>query len=93
MAKKKHHKKQQFKYGQASQHEVAQTGALTAEKNPPKLAANAKATTNSGDFGYVRTDLMKVALLAAVFVSAELVLWLAFNHTGLGASVYRLIKV
>ena len=42
---------------------------------------------------YVRGDLRRIGLFASMCVIVEVVLWLLFNHTGLGTAVYSLIKL
>lgn len=45
------------------------------------------------DFSYVLVDLRRTAILAGSLVIFQIVLWYLFTHTGLGPSVYNLVKV
>ena len=45
------------------------------------------------DFSYVGADLRRIGALAASLVTAEVVLWLLFTHTGAGNIVYNWFKV
>ena len=96
MSKKKSRKKQQFKYGQpgaarpmtVATEEIG-TGTVAA-KAPSKQQ---QALAGVDDFSYVRSDLVRVAIFAAICIGLELVVWIAFNKTGLGVKAYSLFKL
>lgn len=101
MAKKKHRKKQNFKYGQTSaavdRPLVTASNDTTSTAKGNQLSANLKKIGSepreSVGFEHVKSDVVRVAALAAVFIGVELVLWFLFNHTGLGSATYKLIKL
>ena len=92
MAKKKSSKanrKHQFKYA-APATTVAAPGAKVV--SAPSAAASVGAATQR-DFSYVLVDLRRTAILGGSLVVFQLILWYLFNHTGLGPSVYNLVKL
>lgn len=97
MAKKKHHKKQSFKYGN-----VGGTGVATAETivKAPIATSNVKrhssavaSTENNASLMHVKSDVRRLTILAVGFVVAEMLLWVLFNNTKLGEIVYSWIKL
>lgn len=90
MAKKKSlktNRKHQLKY-------AAPTGEATAVVRPAKatVVGSAVATTER-DFSYVTHDLGRILMLGSGLIFFLVILWYLFGHTGLGSSVYNLIKV
>ncbi len=96
MSKKKSRKKQQFKYGQsgASQNISQATTEMGAGVVTAKVPSKQQqALAGVDDFSYVRSDLMRVAVFAAICIGLELAVWIAFNKTGLGVKAYSLFKL
>jgi ribose/xylose/arabinose/galactoside ABC-type transport system permease subunit len=103
MAKKKHRKKHNFKYTTPSQVSPAPASATATSgtaAQPSKATAAVRPAAQGGsivanleEFSYVKRDLAKVGMLAVGFVALQFVLWYLFEHTGLGNSVYHLIKL
>ena len=90
MAKKKSQKKHNFKYAQPTD-QLVRTETVVAA--PAKNGQPAVVAAGSGrDFSYVNRDLRRVGILAFGLIAFEVALWYAFNHTGLGSTVYGLIK-
>jgi len=100
MAKKKQSgKKHKFKYAepnltvQAPVSAAAGAAMATSTAGASTSARLRPAAGNDRDFGYVFGDLRRIVILAAILVSVELVLWYLFSYTGLGSSIYNLVKV
>jgi hypothetical protein len=100
MAKKKQSKKHKFKYSEPTSALDGQSFATGTTSGDEKLSATivkareSKASQPAGrDFSYVVGDLRRILILGSSLVIAELALWFLFSHTGLGSSVYSLIKV
>lgn len=100
MAKKKSHRKHQFKHTAPAAHVAEKPTDLGPSIKPaaaPKLNTLKGSSTLEAEFGpglsFVRHDLRKVGVLAAGFIAVELVLWYLLNHTGLGPAVYQLVKL
>jgi hypothetical protein len=103
MAKKtKSTKKHRFKYAEPTG--VAARPAESTLQETSSVAPSAKpnavfkpqagaAVVASRDFGYVTTDLRRLAVFAVGLIALELILWYLFEHTGLGAAVYGLIRL
>ena len=106
MAKKKsQNKKHKFKYAEPptgvnspasadKQGEAAganQTNRVAVPSTRPYVKAGAVADTR--DFSYVGHDLRRIAILAGLLLALEIALWYLFGHTGLGNTVYNLVKV
>ncbi len=95
-SKKKHGKKQQFKYAapvgavQAAESVVAPAAPLPKASLATPTAA---ARTEVPGLSLIRHDVRRVLVLAGSFVALELGLWYLFGHTSLGSAVYRLIKL
>ncbi|HUC86773.1 MAG TPA: hypothetical protein VMR75_00390, partial [Candidatus Saccharimonadales bacterium] len=49
--------------------------------------------TGVARWSYVRSDLRRVGLLILACVIIEAILWVLFNHTGLGPSLYNRITL
>jgi hypothetical protein len=102
MAKKKSHKKRhniKAKKQSASSitpstSQVAAAVSTTSASVAvaPAVVKNTTASTDS-KLLYVRRDLVRIVWLVSGFVALELVLWYLFDHTGLGSSIYSLIKI
>ena len=98
MAKKKQLKKHKLKHGeqeqaiQPVQKEAASKARLQSPASVPARAMTGSGTTTERDFSYVGADLRKILILAACLISAELVLWILFSHTGMGTKVYQVIQ-
>jgi hypothetical protein len=56
----------------------------------PSSVAQLSATAR---WGYVQSDLRRVGSLILACVIIEAVVWVLFNHTGLGAQIYSQIKL
>lgn len=94
MAKKKKRKKHQLKYAAPTKSVTPKASALAGSAAKAAAVSSKKTSkTESSEFGYVKRDLRSVGILAAAFVTLMLLLWLGFEHTGLGTAVYQLIKL
>lgn len=103
MAKKKrpHHSKKHKHQAkptavQASPKVIEQVkNEVNQQKAPMPSASSALSPVKerSDSLGYVKVEVKRVALLAAIFIAIELALWLILANTSLGPSVYRLIKI
>jgi hypothetical protein len=96
-SKKKHGKKQQFKY-------AAPVGApasvvSSSQSTATPIASLSKATLASPvavarvevpGLHLIRHDVRRVLVLAGSFVAIELMLWYLFGHTPLGPTIYKL---
>lgn len=94
MAKKKksHKKHQQFKYATPTAPSVGgEPKRSEAATNKP--AASRSYSYEVASLPLIKKDLRKVIILAGSFVVLQLILWFLFDHTGLGPSIYRVIKV
>ena len=94
--KKKSQKKHQFKVSNP-----VTNSAITpvVESNNSSLANNI-GVSSAKTFQYeidnldlIKSDIRKVLVLAASFAIFQVLLWFLFGHTGVGNSVYHLIKV
>ncbi len=99
MSKKKNRKKHQFKHTAppSVQTEGVQTQAMGQQGSnskplAPRKSSNA-ALAGVDNFDYVPGDIKRVAILAFGFITLQMILWYLFNHTGLGAHVYGLVKL
>ncbi len=72
---------------------VSNTRQTSAAIYTPASSRNYAAHTTDARLSYVGRDVRRVVVLVSAATALELALWLAFNHTGLGAAVYRLIKI
>lgn len=96
--KKKSHKKQQFKYAAPTAHRdltpaVAGSQPITTAGVVTKTVKGGVLSYEVANLSLIKNDIRKVAVLAVGFVALQLALWWLFEHTGLGAAVYHLIKV
>jgi hypothetical protein len=93
-SKKKHSKKQQFKYAVPTVTPAQSSPASVQMLSKASLAVSAPAVTTAiPGIDRIRRDVRRVLVLAASFVLLELVLWYLFSHTALGPAVYKLIKL
>ncbi len=86
MSKKKNTKKHQFK------HAAPVSDAAKFEKTA-SAADRGGLVVSERDFGYVSHDVKRLALMATCLVALEFLLWYLMNHTGLGRSIYNIIKL
>ncbi|MDB5178974.1 MAG: hypothetical protein JWN01_917 [Patescibacteria group bacterium] len=94
MAKKKHTtKKHKFKHAEPDAGAMVAQPTVGAVTNGGARLAKQAAAADVRDFSYVFGDLRRIAVLGISLIALELVLWYLLNHTGLGDSVYHLIKV
>ena len=96
MAKKKNRKKHSFKPRQADL--VATTEQTSSTTGDISTSVVTKPTHKSSqtqgiDLSYVSSDMKKTAILVAIFLVLELVLWYLFRTTSLGTKAYSLIKL
>jgi alpha/beta superfamily hydrolase len=56
--------------------------------SPSSISGNVVETATTDQFAYVRVDLRRVLRLGGGFIIGLLVLWVLFEHTGLGNAVY-----
>lgn len=47
----------------------------------------------NGRWDYVRTDIRRISILITACIILEIILALLFNNTGLGESIYSLVKL
>jgi hypothetical protein len=84
MAKKsKPNKKHQFKHGLP---ETARTGA-------PVSSVRSDVIETARNFDYVLNDVKRLALIAAGLFLLEIALWYVLSSTGVGKTIYGLIKL
>jgi hypothetical protein len=100
MAKKKtQSKKHKFKYAESggsvvgSPHTEAMVHDHTSEAVSPRPDRAASIVSAGRDFSYVGADLRRIMVMAAFLIALEVALWGLLGHTGLGNSVYQLVKV
>lgn len=87
MAKKKHKKKHSFQHKNAP----AAVGA------PAAVAATSKTTgkpsTMPNEWSEVRADVRKTMILGTVFIVLMIGLWVVFEYTSIGPSIYNSITL
>ena len=95
MAKKKYSSKKHRNrpLADGAVHESASTVAEAPSPQSAPARPKTAATVASKDFSYVAQDLRRIGLMAVSLIALELVLWYLVSHTGLGDSVYNLIKL
>ncbi len=105
--KKKLHKKQQRQHKQSfAKSSSAQLPVAAAQGTRETMVTSAAVVVGSGavrapaPFDYavenldlIRKDVRKVVVLAATFVLIQVLLWVLFEHTGLGSAVYSFVKI
>jgi hypothetical protein len=69
------------------------TESITPTAAVPKSKPATAAAAADPRWGYVGRDVRRTAVIAAACVALELVLWFLLNHTGIGPSIYHLIKL
>ncbi|HSX41400.1 MAG TPA: hypothetical protein VLF21_02085 [Candidatus Saccharimonadales bacterium] len=96
MAKRKKTKKKvTHKNRPVSQSNTASSKAFSdVVTNPePEVEVKKPITVANSTTNYVISDVVRIGALVVFFVVLQLGLWLAFNHSDLGKSVYGLIKI
>lgn len=71
---------------------AAASVAATEVATAPTSATKPK-TQPAGQWSYVGRDVRRIGVLALAGAAIQLALLYLFNHTGLGSSVYSLIKI
>jgi hypothetical protein len=86
MAKKSQHKRHNF----SPEHLGAAVVTIPnqSKSSPSSISGNVVETTSTEQYAYVRTDLRRVFLLGGGFIIGLFILWVLFDHTGLGNAVY-----
>jgi small neutral amino acid transporter SnatA (MarC family) len=101
MAKKKKHKKRNFTHGnqtpvKSGTSPSADTPVPSATKpsRVPAMAAPASIADphELTHLAQIKSDIRKVAVLAASFVVFQII-WYLFEHTALGTHIYSLVKI
>jgi hypothetical protein len=59
----------------------------------PNRVRSGAQLSSGGRWAYVQTDLRRVGILILTCIVLEAVLWLLFNHTGIGTTIYNQIKL
>ncbi|HSH31492.1 MAG TPA: hypothetical protein VK963_02375 [Candidatus Saccharimonadales bacterium] len=101
MAKKKHRKKHQFKYGAVKTQPAGGVAGVTvvppAEKKLTQPRQHQPATASIQQplaaLNYTKRDVQKTVYFSVGFVVLQLVLWYLFSNTPLGSTVYSLVKI
>jgi len=107
MAKKRKNRKQKRTAASRRTAAPVQTAASSVESVPAVSAAAAAAASATvqprtrpaasaesvARWSYVRADVRQIAILFGVCVGLELLLWYLFEHSGLGSSIYSLVKL
>ena len=93
MSKKKSRKKHQFKYAAPVGSSAVSMGGESSLVATRSTTQPAVLLSSDGELTHIRHDIIKTAYLAAAFICGQLVLWALFNHTGVGAAVYSLVKL
>jgi hypothetical protein len=91
MSSKKKHRKKQFKPHRPS----APQATPAAVSQPSAVVAPVPTTPNITvpHLALIRHDVRRVVVLATGFVMLQALLWYLFTHTGVGNTVYGLIKL
>lgn len=90
MAKKsKTPKKHNFKYSQPVTDSIDNKVRIEGNGGTVKDTAVA----NLDEYKYVLSDLRTLGVLVFALLVLEVGLWIAFNNTGLGKTVYSLVKI
>ena len=94
MAKKKTKKRHIAK---RSANKISQVQPTNPEDSHQEAAATVVVTTAAARMpdrsDYARQDVRQIGLLAASFIALLCLAWAVFNYTGVGQSVYGLIKL
>jgi hypothetical protein len=93
MASRKKHqsKKHRFKY--ADPHGGVASAGLEAEVRDGVVKGRAAgAGFAQRDFGYVKSDLRRIGVMAVGLVGLEFLLWVVLGREALGNAVYGLIR-
>lgn len=100
MAKKKNlTKKHKFKYAEPEAIIDASSAPVASSTRPPASEIrthqlrSVTSTVPVRDFSYVGQDLRRIGIFAVALVVLETVLWALFTYTGLGTTVYNLVKL
>lgn len=75
-----------------------QTVAATSEKivqsaKKRPLVASQKAADETVEHGYVKSDLRRSFVISGLIIGVLIILWLLFEYTGLGPTIYHLVKI
>ncbi len=66
----------------------------TTEAIKPDRFAKKKSASNSSDgHDYVKADVHRSLVISGSILACLIVLWILFQHTGVGPAVYHLIKL
>lgn len=84
-------RKHNFKHAQTTSASTTAPRTGVAPTSAPTSVSAAVAEKH--DYSYVVADLRRIAILGGSLIVLEVVLWYLLNHTGLGTSIYSLVKV